>query len=185
MATKFWQTIGLGVLAGMRSMTAPALLSHSLAKNPSKKLGKSRLGFLQSSTTATVLKVMAGGEMIGDKLPNAPDRTAPPVLGGRILSGALVGGATYKAAGGKLLKGALLGSAAAVASTYGMLALRKYLGKSTGLPDTVWGLTEDATTVASGLALLKNPSYAADKKARQAKRKEVKQAPKRTRNSEA
>ncbi|OUJ71912.1 DUF4126 domain-containing protein [Hymenobacter crusticola] len=173
MATKFWQTVGLGVLAGMRSMTAPALLSHSLANNPSKKLGKSRLRFLQSPTTATVLKVMAGGEMVGDKLPNAPDRTVPPVLGGRIVSGALVGAATYRAAGGKALQGALLGSAAAVAATYGALALRKYLGKATGLPDTVWGLTEDATTVASGLALLKNPNYS-KKNAREAKRKDVK-----------
>lgn len=175
MATKFWQTVGLGVLAGMRSMTAPALLSHSLANNPSKKLGKSRLRFLQSPTTATVLKVMAGGEMVGDKLPNAPDRTAPPVLGGRIISGALVGAATYRASGSKPLKGALLGSAAAVASTYGMLALRKYLGKATGLPDTVWGLTEDATTVASGLALLKNPEYG-KKKDREAKRKDITKA---------
>jgi uncharacterized membrane protein len=175
MATKFWQTVGLGVLAGMRSMTAPALLSHSLSNNPTKKLGKSRLRFMQSPTTAKVLTVMAGGELIGDKLPNAPDRTAPPILGGRIIAGALVGAATYKASGGKPLKGALLGSAAAVASTYGMLALRKYLGKATGLPDIVWGLTEDATTITSGLALLKDPAYAKSK-AREAKRQDVKKA---------
>jgi uncharacterized membrane protein len=170
MATKFWQTIGLGVLAGMRSMTAPALLSHSLSKNRSKAFGKSRLSFLQSPTTATVLKVMAGGEMIGDKLPNAPDRTVPPVLGGRIMSGALVGAATYKAAGGKPLTGALFGSLAAIGATYGALALRKALDKASGLPDPVWGLTEDCVTVAGGLALLQNPPYAAAKKARKAKK---------------
>jgi uncharacterized membrane protein len=171
MATKFWQTIGLGVLAGMRSMSAPALLSHSLAKKPSKALGKSRLRFLQSPTAATVLKVMAGGEMVGDKLPGAPDRTAPPVLGGRIVSGALVGAATYKAAGGKPLAGALFGSLAAIGATYGALALRKRLGRASGLPDPVWGLTEDCVTVASGLALLQNPPYGAKKAAKGKKTK--------------
>lgn len=154
MATKVWQALSLGTLAGMRSMSAPALLSNSLVANPSATLQGSPLRFLQSSTTATVLKLMAGGELLLDKMPNAPDRTAPAVLAGRILTGGLVGAATYQAKGGKVLVGALLGSAAAVAASYGFLYLRKKLGEKSTLPDTVWGLVEDATVMISGLTLL-------------------------------
>ncbi|WP_223860860.1 hypothetical protein [Spirosoma validum] len=63
----------IGLVAGMRSMTAPALVSYKLSHLNGKLPADSKLHFLASPTATTVLGVMAGGELIGDKLPNASD----------------------------------------------------------------------------------------------------------------
>ncbi|MBC6990339.1 DUF4126 family protein [Hymenobacter sp. BT491] len=156
MSQQFWQTLALGSLAGMRSMSAPAALSHGLQKNRSAALGSSLLRFMQTPTAATTLKVAAGAEMIGDKLPGMPDRTAPAILGGRILSGALVGATAYKAKGANAAVGAALGGVMAVAATFGALFLRKSLDKATGFPDVVWGLAEDGLVLTSAQAIAKD-----------------------------
>jgi uncharacterized membrane protein len=153
-SSPFWQTLGLGVVAGMRSMTAPALLSSALRHNPSGRLAHSALSWLQSKGAARTLKVLAGAEMASDKLPGMPDRTAPPVLAGRMLSGALVGAVLYKANRGSLLKGAVVGSLGAVAGSYAALALRKLASQRTGLKEPWTGFVEDALTVATGKAVL-------------------------------
>jgi uncharacterized membrane protein len=132
----------------MRSMSAPAFLSHYFSKQPQSGLAGSRLRFLQKPFTAKLLKVMAAGEMVMDKLPSTPNRTAPPVLLGRLLSGALVGAAWYKSRHGSALSGGLLGGLAAVAATFVTYALRT--------PVALVGVGEDALVVAGGAALLKS-----------------------------
>ncbi|WP_159452051.1 DUF4126 family protein [Hymenobacter roseosalivarius] len=154
MSQQLRQALALGAIAGMRSMSAPATISHVLSKNKSKAIGRSPLRFLQSPTTAKVLKGVAVSEMAADKLPGMPDRTSPPVLLGRILAGGLAGAAAYKAQNDSIVKGALIGSAVAVAATYGALYLRKALGSSTGLPDPVWAVVEDSLVLKSALAVV-------------------------------
>ena len=105
---KFWPVMGFATLAGMRSMSAPAFLSHYFSRQPHAGLDGSMLQFMQKPLTAKALKVMAAGEMVADKLPTTPDRIAPPVLLGRLLSGALVGvgeDALVVAGGAALLRG--------------------------------------------------------------------------------
>ncbi|MBC8083201.1 MAG: DUF4126 family protein [Hymenobacter sp.] len=155
MRNYFWQTVGLGALAGFRSMTAPALLSDNLTKFHPRGLAKSPLRLLQKPWVATGLKLMAAGEMVGDKLPAAPDRTSPPVLAGRALSGALVGAVLYKVNHDSALKGALLGSTMAVAATFGSLFLRKNSAAKSGLPSSLVGGLEDVLVLGAGLALSK------------------------------
>ena len=77
-------------------MSAPAIASHYLSKHPSAALENTRLAFLQSPRVADVLKWLAAGEMVGDKVPGAPDRITAPSLLARGLSGALVGAALFK-----------------------------------------------------------------------------------------
>ena len=151
----FWQTVGLGALAGFRSITAPALLSDNLSKFNPRALANSPLRLLQKPWVATGLKLMAAGEMVGDKLPQAPDRTSPPVLTGRLLSGALIGATLYKVNHDSVLKGALVGGAVAVAATYGSLFLRKQSAAQSGLPVSVVGGIEDLLVLVAGLALSK------------------------------
>ncbi|WP_022822711.1 DUF4126 family protein [Hymenobacter norwichensis] len=155
MSKYFWQTVGLGTLAGFRSMTAPMLLSGNLTKFHPHALAKSPLRWMQKPWVATGLKLMTAGEMVGDKLPAAPDRTAPPVLAGRALSGALVGATLYKVNHDSAIKGALLGSAVAVAATYASLYLRKKSAQESGLPIALVGGFEDALVLGAGLALSK------------------------------
>ena len=153
---KFWPVMGFATLAGMRSMSAPAFLSHYFSKQPQSGLAGSRLRFLQKPFTAKLLKVMAAGEMVVDKLPSTPNRTAPPVLLGRLLSGALVGAAWYKSRHGSALSGGLLGGLAAVAATFVTYALRTGISKQSGVPVALVGVGEDALVVAGGAALLKS-----------------------------
>ncbi|RTQ45893.1 DUF4126 domain-containing protein [Hymenobacter gummosus] len=153
-SSTFWKTLGLGAVAGMRSMTAPALLSTALHHHPSGRLAYSALSWLQSGGAARALQLMAGAEMAGDKLPNAPDRTVLPVLAGRALSGALVGAVLYKTNRGNLLTGAVVGSLGAVAGSFAALYLRKLADQRTALKEPWTGFVEDALTLAAGKALL-------------------------------
>ena len=142
-------------MAGMRAMSAPALLSDELSRMPSNSLAHSPLHFLQSDAVATGLKVVAATELLGDKIPNVPDRIKPASLTVRALSGAVVGATVFTANKASTAKGALLGAAAAVAGTYASFYLRKAIKKYTNLPDSVSGAIEDAIMFSSGLAITK------------------------------
>ncbi|GAB3925524.1 DUF4126 family protein [Mucilaginibacter myungsuensis] len=149
-----WQVIALGILAGMRSMSAPAVSSRMLNKRPSRRLNHTPLQTLQSPAAANVLTGIAVGELVGDKLPTAPDRIAPVTLVGRCINGAISGAGIYKAAGGKWYTGAVLGGITAIAATYGSFYLRKAIVKQAHLIDPVVGLIEDTIVLGAGVALV-------------------------------
>ena len=147
--------IGLAAVAGSRSMMAPALLSHALKDTRSRRLKRSWLGWMQSPQTATVFKVLTVGELIGDKLPGAPDRIDTPGLLGRGLSGALIGTTLYVHQGRNVWVGATWGVLSAVASSYACFYLRQQLDESTPVPDPVWGAAEDLAAFMGGRSLLR------------------------------
>lgn len=151
----FWHTIGFGVIAGMRSMSAPALISNYFARRFTYRLSRSPLRFIKSPLVSKGLTVLAASEMLGDKLPAMPDRISPGIVASRALSGALVGAVIHKTNGDKLVRGLVLGGLAAVAATYATYYLRKELGKETHIADPVLGLVEDALAIAGGIGLLK------------------------------
>ena len=150
-----WQTVGLGALAGFRSMTAPALLSSNLLTYRPHILRNSPLRYLQKPLVAHGLKLLAAGEMGADKLPQMPDRISPTALAGRAAAGALVGATLYKINHDGQWRGALLGGVAAVAGSYLSFWLRRKATTESGLPGGVVGGLEDALTVGMGLALTK------------------------------
>ena len=152
------QVLVLAAIAGMRSMAAPALVTHFLARQPTTANFPAH--YLQSPTTARWAKVLAVGEIMGDKLPGVPDRISFPALIARAASGALVGAALCQANGEPAAKGACLGGLTAVASAYGSYYLRRALGQWTGLADPIWGALEDAWVIKSGLRALKAPALA-------------------------
>ena len=149
------RTAGLAALSGARSMMGSALLSERLRKHPSRRLGRSRLGFMQSSRTAEVLALLAAGELIGDKLPGAPDRISSPALTGRALSGALIGATLSARQRQPRSTGVFIGVVSAVVGTYATYHLRKGLGRTTGFPDPVWAALEDTLVIILGRCLLR------------------------------
>ncbi len=144
------QIIGLAAVAGMRTMMPPALLSSGLRNRSSKRLRRSKLQFMQSGSTATIFKLLAAGELIGDKLPMTPSRTEPAGLVGRGLSGALVGATLAIAQRENYVLGASIGLLSALTSTYTCYYARKKLTEETQLPDIVWAGLEDMLAIRMG-----------------------------------
>jgi uncharacterized membrane protein len=115
----------LGVVAGLRSMLAPAMVSW-FARCGVLAVASTPLAFMGYRYTPIILTVFAIGELIVDKLPTTPSRKAPVGLTARIVTGGL-SGATIGAAGHMLAIGLILGIIGAVAGTFGGSALRAKL----------------------------------------------------------
>jgi uncharacterized membrane protein len=148
------KAIGLGVIAGMRSMAAPALVSNHIARNPPEGISGTPFKVMANPKAATLFKGLALGEMIADKLPIVPARISTGPLIARAISGAICGGAVCAAEGERAGTGAIAGGLAAIAGAYGFYHLRRSIGEETNAPDILLGLAEDAIVIKSGLAIL-------------------------------
>ncbi len=145
----YTRTLALATVAGMRSMSAPALLSRYAGRHKSD-FRNTPFEWLASGRAALVLAVMAGGELIADKLPFTPNRTNIKPLIGRMGSGGLVGAALFAAEDQPAFVGGLLGAATAALSTFAAYELRHQAGKKLPLPDPLLGLLEDGAVVGIG-----------------------------------
>ncbi len=130
---------GLGAVTGIRSMVGLALFSDHADEEREKHNPALRL--LKMPQAAPILKVMAAGEVVMDKMPFAPDRTDAGPLIGRVVLGALVGAAISK---DKWLQGGAVGALGALVSTYTFFHLRKALHDDRHIPNVVLGMVEDA-----------------------------------------
>src|SRR4051794_17776807 len=79
---------GIGIVAGMRSMTAPALIAWA-AHLGWLHLQNSFFAFMGSTWAVVILSIFAIAELIADQLPKTPPRTAPLGLTARIATGGL------------------------------------------------------------------------------------------------
>ena len=154
MPNTYLQAACLGIIAGMRSMGAPALVSDHLARTQSAALEQSPLRWLGTAKTAQVTKFLAVGEIIGDKLPFTPSRVAPGPLFGRIASGGLSGAALCAADGKRAGLGAVIGVAGSIAGAYGFYHLRRTLGQKLPIPDPILGAAEDVLVYGGGWKVL-------------------------------
>lgn len=138
----------LGILTGGRSATPLALLA--LNRDQSQLSGSWQdWAVFRTPLGRGLLVAAAVGEIIGDKLPMTPNRTAATGLIGRAASGAVVGlaiGTTGRR--DRRVEGAVLGAIGAVIGSYVGLAARKAVGKTTGLHDPLVALAEDAAVIA-------------------------------------
>ena len=146
------RALGLGAISGLRSMSGPAFVSSSAAKDR-VPLDGTRLAFLGSPIVSKLFLLAAAGELVGDKLPSTPSRTAPPPLIGRAGSGALVGAAIFASEGRRAAAGGAIGAAAAVVAAYAGERLRARLGEITDLPDPAVALVEDWVVLYTGYHL--------------------------------
>jgi uncharacterized membrane protein len=104
-----------GVIAGLRTFTAPAVVAWA-AELGRLHLAGSWLAFLGSAWARWVFTALALGELVGDQLPFTPSRTVPMQFGARLVSGAL-SGAAVGAAAGHTLPCAVAGIVGAVVGT--------------------------------------------------------------------
>src|SRR5258707_4330259 len=83
---------GIGVIAGLRSLTAPAMVAWA-AQRGWLNLQGSSLSFMGSTAAVTTFTILAVVELVADQLPSTPARTKPPGLIAPILLGGPSGAA--------------------------------------------------------------------------------------------
>ena len=150
-----WRALGLGGIAGMRTMAAPAIVSRSVVEGRVGSLEGTPFAALGSPRVSKALRVLEIGELIVDKLPIVPSRTSPPPLLGRAASGTFVGAAIFASGGRRTVMGGALGAASAMAAAYGAERLRMQIIQGLGVPNVVAGLLEDGVVLFGGPRLLR------------------------------
>ena len=144
----FLLAIGIGIVAGLRSFTAPAVVAWA-AHFGWLSLPDSPLGFIGSTTAVAIFSLLAIGELVADKLPMTPKRTAPAPLMARVVTGGLCGACLCGAVGKSLLAGTLLGGIGGIVGAFLGYGIRRRLDLH--IKDLVVAVCEDL--VAVGLAL--------------------------------
>ncbi|MET0981649.1 MAG: hypothetical protein ABWY02_06080 [Telluria sp.] len=140
-------SILIGAVASARSMTPMATLATARA---TARRTPGRLLLLDRPLFKYGAMAMGIGELFGDKMKSAPDRTVALGLTARVLSAGIAGAAL--APRGHEKEGAAVAVATAVPLAYITLAARKQAMARIG--QTRSGLIEDALIVAAGAAIV-------------------------------
>jgi uncharacterized membrane protein len=149
------KTLGLGAIAGVRSMAAPAALSKAVERGGVGGLEQTPFAALGSPGVSTALRLFEIGEIFVDKLPVAPSRTSPPALLGRAASGAFVGAALFVSDGRRVAVGGVLGAVSALAGAYVGERLRLLGTQTLGVPNLLLALLEDGVVLFGATRLLR------------------------------
>ena len=141
----------IGVVAGLRALTAPTAVSWAAALRWLHLEG-TPLAFMGYAATPYIFTVLAIGELISDQLPTTPSRKAPPGFIARIVTGALCG-AAFGLQRDELLSCLLAGILGAVAGTLGGYEARVRLARAAG-KDLPIALLEDAIAIGGAYFLI-------------------------------
>lgn len=135
----------IGFFAGLRSLTAPAITAWGV------HLGWLRLdhplSLIGSIPSVIILTLLAAAELVADKLPKTPNRTALPLLIGRMLTGGVAGACVAVAGAQGVFPGAVLGAAGGLVGTFVGYQARTQLVKRLGIRDLYVALAEDLVAV--------------------------------------
>ena len=143
----------IGVIAGLRSMTAPAVVAWA-AHLHWLKLQSSPLFSMGSIVGVGVFTLGALVEFLFDKLPVTPPRTKGAGLIARIIFGGLTGAAVASSGSQSMALGATLGAAGGIAGAFGGYEVRSRLVRALRVPDFVVALTEDVVAIGGGLLIV-------------------------------
>jgi uncharacterized membrane protein len=143
---------GIGIVAGLRAMTAPAVACWAAHLHWIDPHG-SPLAFTGTTIALVIFTLAAIAEIVNDKLPKTGPRTALPSVVIRMVMGGLAAATLTVGAGGSIWIGALLGVVGALAGTFGGYQIRTKAVQALHSPDFVIALLEDAVAVCGGFFL--------------------------------
>jgi uncharacterized membrane protein len=146
MTTVCLLVFGIGVIAGLRSMTAPAAVSWA-AHLKWITLTGSPLAFMGTLPATIIFSLLAVGELVNDKLPKTPNRTTPVPLIARLVLGGFSGAVLCASVNGGAAIGLIVGAIGALVGTFGGYYARKALVAGLKAPDFAIALMEDAIAV--------------------------------------
>ncbi len=138
----------IGVVAGLRAMTAPAVVAWG-AMFGWIGVADKWSEWMAHPITVTVLTILLVGELVTDQLPKTPSRKVPPQFAARLIAGgfagAVIGSAffyTFSATGAGVI-GAVLG-------TLGGAALRSRVANANDGNDRRGAFGEDVLALGGG-----------------------------------
>jgi uncharacterized membrane protein len=143
---------GIGVVTGLRSLTAPAVVAWA-AHLGWLNLQGSPLAFMGSVWAVGIFTLLALVEFVADQLPSTPARTAAVGLTARIVMGALTGACLGVAGGVLLWLGALAGAIGGIAGAFGGYQARVGLVRALHVPDFAVAVPEDLVAIGLGLLI--------------------------------
>ena len=142
----------IGLFAGLRSLTPPAAVAWAV------HLGWLRLArplsLIGSLPAVIILSLLAVTEVIIDKLPNTPNRTAPIGLIARIVTGGFTGACVSIGGGQSAYVGAALGVIGGIVGCFGGYQVRARLVKSLRGQDFYIALLEDLIAIGGSLFIV-------------------------------
>lgn len=138
---------GIGVTAGLRSLTPPAVAAWA-AYLGWLNLSNTPLAFMGSIITVVIFSLLALFELFADLQPSTPKRTAPVPLIARILMGGLCGACICAAGHQSLIIGAILGSIGGIIGAFAGYEIRRRLVAGLNIKDLFIALVEDCITIA-------------------------------------
>ena len=147
----------IGVVAGLRSLTAPAVVAWAAFLHWINLHG-TWASWMGNIITVIVLTVLAAVELVGDKLPGTPARTMVPPFVLRIILGAFAG-AVLGTAWGYRWGGLGSGAIGGVLGTLAGYEARKHLVAGRPGRDLPVALAEDAVAILGGLAVAAATPY--------------------------
>jgi uncharacterized membrane protein len=136
----------LGLVTGLRSMTAIAVLCW-FAYRGDLPLDGTWASWVAKLTTAIIFTVLALGELVVDKLPKTPNRTAPGPLFVRVVVGGLVGAIVAAGLNGSEFEGVILGVGGALIGAFGGFLVRREIVLQLGCKDWPVALIEDLSAI--------------------------------------
>ena len=143
----------LGCVTGLRSLTAPAVVCWAAHLGWLHFAG-SKLTLIGHPVTLVIFTLLALIELIADKLPNTPARTAPLGLIARIVFGCLCSVAIAASVGGSLLVAAIVGAIGALVGAYAGYNVRRVLVLRAHCRGFGVALAEDLIAIAGGLLIV-------------------------------
>ena len=139
----------IGFFGGLRALTAPAATAWAAYLGWLKL--ERPLSLIGSLTAVAIFSLIALVELVADKLPQTPSRTAPSGLIARIVMGGLTGACVAAGAAQEIFLGVLLGAVGGIAGCFLGYRARTGLVKSLGTRDINVALIEDLVAVAGSV----------------------------------
>ena len=141
----------LGAMTGSRTMT-PIALVCLFAYRGNLGLDGTWAFWAAKPASVIIFALLAVGELIGDKLPKTPNRTALFPLIGRVCFGGLVGAIAATGVNGSTIEGGFLGAVSALVGTFVGYTIRREIVTRFGWKDLWVALCEDGIVI--GLSIL-------------------------------